>query len=99
MLDDGAVLPVEAVKADAGQPLTIGVRPESFQRDADGPLAMEVEVVEPTGPEIHVFGHIGETDVRTVFRDRDMPRSGDTIRLAVDKADIHVFDRQSGARL
>ena len=98
-IEDGSIVPVDDVDAAEDTPLTIGVRPESFRRDPDGPLSMTVEVVEPTGPEIHVFGRIGNSDVRAVFRDRRIPLIGETIRLSVDTSDIHVFDGESGVRL
>ncbi|WP_306119213.1 MULTISPECIES: sn-glycerol-3-phosphate ABC transporter ATP-binding protein UgpC [unclassified Roseitalea] len=98
-IGDQAVLPVAPVAAADGTPVTVGLRPENFRRDADGPLAMTVEVVEPTGPEIHVFGHIAGTEIRAVFRDRDIPEPGETLHLGVDPALVHVFDDGSGQRL
>ncbi|MEM7444214.1 MAG: sn-glycerol-3-phosphate ABC transporter ATP-binding protein UgpC, partial [Pseudomonadota bacterium] len=99
MLDGGGTLPVGSTGIASDAKVTVGLRPEAFRRDPKGALEMTVEVVEPTGPEIHVFGHVAGTDIRAVFRDRDIPEPGETIRLAVSVADIHLFDQNSGARL
>jgi multiple sugar transport system ATP-binding protein len=98
VLSDGTRLPV-AGNAAAGGPVTVGIRPESYRRDGEGPLALTVEVVEPTGPEIHVFGRIADEDVRVVFRDRVLPKPGEQLRLSVPVEDVHLFEQQSGNRL
>ena len=101
-LADGARLPWTGdagVGEAGGRAVTLGVRPEAYRRDPDGPVALDVEVVEPTGPEVQVFGRIAGTELRVVFRDRSFPSPGEVIRLSVDPADIHLFDTETGARL
>ncbi|MCV0349641.1 MAG: sn-glycerol-3-phosphate ABC transporter ATP-binding protein UgpC [Nitratireductor sp.] len=98
VLGDGSKLPIAAGAGD-GRPVTIGIRPESYVRDPQGPLALKVAVVEPTGPEIHVFGTIAGEDVRVVLRDRDLPRPGEELRLAVPVEHVHLFDHDNGQRL
>ncbi|MGQ7847413.1 ABC transporter ATP-binding protein [Granulosicoccus sp. 3-233] len=98
-LADGTCLPVSPCRLGSGAAVTIGIRPECFRRDAQGPLTFDVAVVEPTGPEIHVFGHVGESEIRTVFRDRDLPAAGTRLSLSVDARDVHVFEYESGRRL
>jgi multiple sugar transport system ATP-binding protein len=97
-LEDGTLVPASAAAAD-GTEVTLGVRPECFHRDPAGPLRMVAEVIEPTGPEIHVFGHVSGREVRAVFRDRDMPAPGETLALSVPEAEVHLFDKSSGRRL
>ncbi len=99
VLADGTRLPVAAPASAAGKPVTIGIRPEAYRRDENGPLTLVVEVVEPTGPEIHVFGHIADADVRVVFRDRLLPTPGEKVQLSVPIEDVHLFDKQGGSRL
>ncbi len=98
VLGDETRVPV-ALRNGASGPVTLGIRPENYRRDPDGPLTLSVEVVEPTGPEIHVFGRIADAQVRVVFRDRELPRPGETLTLSVAVEDLHLFDRQSGDRL
>jgi multiple sugar transport system ATP-binding protein len=97
VLDDGARLPCAG--GAEGRPVTLGVRPEAWLRDPDGPVALAVEVVEPTGPEIQVYGRIGGVPLRVVFRDRVLPNPGDTLRLSVDPTAVHLFDAATGTRL
>lgn len=98
-LDDGTALPVAAPKTLKSGPVTLGIRPEAYRRDPEGPLTLTVEVVEPTGPEIHVFGQIAGTAVRAVFRDRMLPTPGETLGLSVPVEQVHLFDPESGDRL
>jgi multiple sugar transport system ATP-binding protein len=97
---DGTALPAGRSSARSGQSVEIGVRPEHYQLAADGAgFPFRVEVVEPTGSETHVFGHIAGTAVRCVFRDRVTVQPGDSLKLDVDPDRVHVFDAESGARL
>ena len=98
-LSDGSLLPVAECGVENDARVTVGIRPETYVRDAQGPLALGSEVVEPTGPEIHVFGTLSGTPVRCVFRDRLLPRPGDTIRLSVPVEHVHLFDVADGSRL
>lgn len=99
VLADGAKVPVSvSSQAGAGRAVTLGIRPESCRRDPEGPITLSVKVVEPTGPEIHVFGAVAGEDVRVVLRGRDLPRPGDEIRLSAAAEDVHLFDPESGRR-
>ena len=60
----------------AGQPVTLGIRPEHFTL-ADGGLPAKVRVVEPTGSEIHVILEFEGQEITAVFRDRHEFRPGD----------------------
>jgi len=58
-----------------------------------------VAVVEPTGSETHIFGSIGDCEVRVVLRERFSASPGEILKVRVDPRQIHVFDSKSGARL
>lgn len=98
-LENGTVLVVCDCGLTNNTPITIGIRPEDFMRDDKGPLEFTVDVVEPTGPEIHLFGNIAGTEVRVIFRDRLLPNPGDVIKLSVVINHIHLFDIQNDKRL
>ncbi len=98
-LAEGGVLPVLPVEAPDGSAVDVGVRPENYLLAEDGPLQLAVEVVEPTGPETHVFGQMGGHDVRCVFRSRLNPAPGTVLRLSAQPQHIHLFDIRSGIRL
>jgi multiple sugar transport system ATP-binding protein len=96
---DGSQIPVSPIEAADGTGVDIGIRPENYVLVDDGPLKLAVEVVEPTGPETHVFGQIASEEVRCVFRMRLDPLPGSTLHLAAEPRDIHLFDTASGERL
>jgi multiple sugar transport system ATP-binding protein len=97
VLGDGTELP--APTTDEGRAVIAGIRPESFRRDAAGPLSLQVVLVEPTGPELHVFGTIAGAELRIVLRDRDIPAPGTMLRLSVPPEAVTLFDAASGERL
>src|SRR5262245_22523347 len=95
----GIRLPLfEAPASSNGRPAIYGIRPEHFMIAADGAEA-EVQVVEPTGPELQVTAKIGGDDVTAVFRERHRFKPGDKIRLKPDLALVHLFDEPTGQRL
>ena len=84
-----------------GEPGTeVGVRPEDLHLDPDGPLELEVTVVEALGSETVLAAHAADglrLAVRTGPRSGHHP--GDRIRVRVDPQRRHVFDATTGARL
>ncbi|MGX9182192.1 ABC transporter ATP-binding protein, partial [Mesorhizobium sp. BHbdii] len=96
--DAGSVLPARGVKAQDGQPVIYGIRPEHIEVDPDG-LAATISVLEPTGSETQIFAKIGEDAIDAVVKDRLNARPGEEVRLRIDPRWVHIFDRQSGARL
>ncbi len=98
-LSNGSLLKVPPVEAAYDQPVTIGIRPETYRLADDGPIKLVVDVVEPTGAETHIYGQVAGQPVRCVFYQRLMPKSGETLSLAVAPENVHVFDKQTGTRL
>jgi multiple sugar transport system ATP-binding protein len=96
--DSGAILPVANVKAEPGRPVVYGIRPEHIDVAADG-LSATVSVLEPTGAETQVFAKIGDDSIDAIVRERLKVRPGEEIRLRIDPARAHLFERESGARL
>jgi len=85
-----------------GQNLCYGIRPEHFQiskqdtsaSNANGGAGLPgtVRVVEPTGPEIHVYLTLAGQDLCAITRDRLDLRPGDEILLQPDISHVHLFD-------
>jgi multiple sugar transport system ATP-binding protein len=100
IVEGGAVLPLDSVPAGmAGRAAVYGIRPEHIDlSDGDGAPA-EVTVIEPTGSEIHVFAKIGDQPVTALFRERYRLTPGETIRLAPERSQVHLFDAETGKRL
>ena len=96
---DGTALPVANPPADAiGRDLVYGLRPEYILLDANG-LPGEIVVIEPTGYETHLILKLGGSDLSCVFRERVNARPGETLRVAIDAAHVHLFDAEGGQRL
>src|SRR5262245_34990517 len=95
----GARLPLAAAPPGAdGRPAVYGIRPEHFALAEDGAEAT-IQVVEPTGSEIHVAARLGGSDIVAVFRERHSFKPGDTVRLKPDLRVAHLFDGATGKRL
>jgi len=96
---DGILLPLQsAPPAAVGRPAVYGVRPEHFALSQEG-VPVRVSVIEPTGSEMQIVGHIGSQEVICVFRERIKARPGDTIHIMPDPALVHIFDETTGMRL
>ena len=84
--------------AQDGQEVVYGIRPETFRAATEG-LTGSIAVVEPTGSETHVVVRMQGREVTAVFRDRVSFRPGESITLAPDASQSHIFDKTSGQRL
>ncbi|OED38792.1 sugar ABC transporter ATP-binding protein [Chromatiales bacterium (ex Bugula neritina AB1)] len=85
-----------------GQNIYYGIRPEHFLscKVADGAAASDaargvVRVVEPTGPEIHVYSKLVGQDVCSILRDRVLWEPGESIEFQPDLEHVHLFDAES----
>ena len=98
---DGTRLPVPAgISAREGQRVVFGIRPEHLQIVPEGEgITAEVEVVEPTGPHIEVFGRLAGERICAVFSERHPFRPGERIALRCDPERISLFDAGSGQRI
>ncbi|MXQ12491.1 ABC transporter ATP-binding protein [Microvirga makkahensis] len=98
-LPDGSMVPLAGPAAPDGTSVTLGIRPEQYRLDPAGQIRLKVDVIEPTGSESHIYGHVGEAEVRAVFRERISVRPGETLRLSADPNKLHLFDASTGLRL
>ena len=98
---DGTTLPMPpAAGGREGQQVVYGIRPEHLQLRSDGSgLPAEVIVVEPTGAEILVVNRLAGNVIQAVFKERHMLHPGDQVALAPQLDHVHVFDKQTGARI
>ena len=101
VLISGERLPIPATsRAQEGQQVIYGTRPEHIDiTTGDDGIAADVVVVEPTGPDTHVFTKIAQVEVTSVFRERHTFRPGETVRLRPDSKRAHLFDASTGQRL
>ncbi|MEO9517099.1 MAG: sn-glycerol-3-phosphate ABC transporter ATP-binding protein UgpC [Paracoccaceae bacterium] len=79
-----------------GQSVYLGVRPEHLSlSETESDLKMVLSVAEPTGPETHLYGRIGETEACVISRERRDWVPGETLHLTLDKQNSHIFDHQT----
>jgi multiple sugar transport system ATP-binding protein len=99
VLEDGSTLPLPAGSGHVPSGNVIyGIRPEHLVLSDDG-LPLTVAVVEPTGSETQVITRHGSQSIVCIFRDRVLPRVGETIRVTPDVSRIHLFSERDGQRL
>lgn len=108
LLDSGQArceLPL-GVAADAleGRDVILGVRPEQItlgaaQGNGLPGICAEVQVTEPTGPDLLVFVTLNQTKVCCRLAPDVACRVGDSLNLQFDPARVLLFDAASGERL
>jgi multiple sugar transport system ATP-binding protein len=76
-----------------GQKILYGIRPEHLKCTMTGDgISMKISVVEPTGPEIHLFGNLGGAEICAISRERLGWRPEETVILVPDLNHVHLFD-------
>jgi multiple sugar transport system ATP-binding protein len=96
------VWPVErSVIAEAGNQVTVGMRPEDLVISEHG-IAVEIDVVEELGADAYIYGHTLGGDHHDVIARTDgrkPPEKGATVHFAPKPDHVHLFDTSSGLRL
>ncbi|WP_082102127.1 TOBE domain-containing protein [Devosia psychrophila] len=83
-----------------GKAVTVGIRPEHFQRSGEGsgPTGT-ISIIEPTGGQTFLTMEVaGKPTVMTVSGD-DMVPMGSTLTLFVLPQQVYVFDAETGHRI
>jgi multiple sugar transport system ATP-binding protein len=81
-------------KAQEGQDIVFGVRPEHLEVGKG--LDIKISVTEPTGPEIHIYGDMGGDEICAVVRERIELKRGQLLGLKPMDGKVHLFDAASG---
>jgi multiple sugar transport system ATP-binding protein len=79
--------------------VTLAVRPEDIQLDADGPLQASVTLVEPMGNHQVVWLDCGGHQLSSIVHDPRLLATGQLVRFAIDAARISLLDPADGKRL
>jgi len=96
-LNAGSLLPASETP---DRQVVLGVRAEHLRLSAEGPLPMTVELIEHLGSQTFLYGQVGQGQHLTVAADPDNPpQMGETVRLTLDAAHLHLFHPQTGERL
>ena len=97
--DSGLAVPLRDMPTSrAGSRVVLGTRPEHLVVADDG-TPVEVVVVEPMGSETQVVTKSGGSEIICLFRERILPKPGDTIRIKPNAMLAHLFDAESGVRI
>ncbi len=108
LLDSGQArceLPLGAVGDELeGREVILGLRPEQVsvgvgQGAGQASIRAEVQVTEPTGPDLLVFVSLNQTKVCCRLAPDVACRVGDCLDLQLDPARVLLFDAESGERL
>jgi len=97
-LVEGTVLPLPRLQALGKREVTLGVRPSAVRLAAEG-LPATVTMCEALGEDFYVDVTVGERLVRAKMNGAERPAERSQVRIALDPAALHVFDRETGARL
>ncbi|MCA0043002.1 ABC transporter ATP-binding protein [Celeribacter litoreus] len=79
-------------------PVQLGIRPEDLRLDPEGPLQMEVDLVEELGAHRLLHGHIDDQRL-TVHLSEDTPVQTGPMRLSCRVDNLCLFDPETGRRL
>ena len=97
-LNDGTLLPLPpAHRGKPGQKIIYGIRPEHLALAAGTPA--KVNVVEPTGPEMHIYAEMGGQEVCFITQERVALARDHAIELNPRLDKVHLFDAESGKAL
>lgn len=85
------------------QELTFGIRPEDICEidvATDTPtLRLKVDLLEPMGSEVIIYGHVGSTELVAKAPPGTTLRVDDEVALSLNVEKLHAFEAQSGERL
>lgn len=96
-------LPITSDEGLRDRELILGIRPEQIGLSngsaADLSLLVDIEVVEPTGPDTLVVFTLNQVKACCRLAPDQAPRVGETLNLQFDPRKVLLFDAQSGERL
>ena len=95
------VLPLRlpAGKAQAGQSVVLGIRPEHLHLQDDGRWRAAVQLVEPMGNHQVVWLKLGEQTFSVLVHDARRVVAGDVLGFDIDESLLSVFDAVTEQRL
>lgn len=79
--------------------ITLGLRPESLQLSATGPIQAEVTDIEYLGADAVMSCKVGEEALLCRLPGKTVLPIGDLVHLSFDSSELHAFDKASGQRM
>jgi len=99
---DGAMLPLAGLgSAETGRRVLVGMRPEHLELAAEGPVKVEVQLLERLGADTILHGRLGGNGTVLTARGAGTlaPALGERLNFAIRPEHIHLFDPENGRRL
>ncbi len=99
-IGDSAVLEVKGIN---NRKVTVGIRPEGFIIDDNGPLSCELQGVEVTGRDVSIVSKHSSclnSSVRSiVLSDGKLKLEGTTVSFSLNPSKVFLFDPKTGKRI
>ena len=93
----GALFPAPCAQAlRPGQKVVVGIRPEHLRPTSGAGLSATINVVEPTGPETHIYAKLGDQEVCAITNDRRPLKAGEPVTLGFAPENVRLFDAETG---
>ncbi|MDO4620959.1 MAG: ABC transporter ATP-binding protein [Lachnospiraceae bacterium] len=100
LIGDAAVLEVGAVP---DQEVEVGIRPEGFIPDADGPLQCGLHAVEVMGRDTSIVAShpaFAGTEIRAIVDSDLRPKDvGEQVHFSLKPHKVHIFNQKTGERI
>jgi multiple sugar transport system ATP-binding protein len=79
-----------------GRDVILGIRPSDFSLHHGIPISMTVDVVEPMGSEVYVYGRCDKISLSARLTiDDEYPRTGENVTLKINVNRIYLFDAKT----
>ncbi|MBN2620665.1 sn-glycerol-3-phosphate ABC transporter ATP-binding protein UgpC [candidate division WOR-3 bacterium] len=83
-------------RTQADKAIILGIRPSDFSMKQGTPITLTIDVIEPMGSEIYVYGRCGEVLLSARLTTGDVhPMIGQQLTLKVDTTKIYLFDAKT----
>jgi multiple sugar transport system ATP-binding protein len=74
------------------QEVIIGIRPTDFSLNRGSPVELTVDVIEPMGSELYIYGRRNSTMLTARLAEHHRPNPGENITLRIDPDRLYLFD-------
>lgn len=93
----------ETALAYEGKEVVLGIRAENLhveathmEREGTSPITVTVNLAELLGSETYLYGECEGVSLIAKIPPYNNPKPGETIKLALDRNKLHLFDKESG---
>lgn len=82
--------------AFTGREVIMGIRPSDFSTQIGTPITMTVDVIEPMGSELYIYGRCEEVPLSARLTMDDVhPHVGENVTLKIDATKVYLFDAET----